>query len=84
VSPTSDIVHGAARSFGSHKDGFKAVDILYTLSSGHITITVFEKRRGISVPLLLHFQYKPSMGSACIHEIADGRHERIKQFDWKL
>jgi fatty acid synthase subunit alpha, fungi type len=84
VSPTSVIVHGAARSFGSHNDGFKAVDILYTPSSGHINITIFEERRGVSVPLLLHFEYKPSMGSAPIHEIADGRNERIKQFYWNL
>jgi fatty acid synthase subunit alpha len=40
------------------KDGFKPVDILYTPSSGHINITIFEERRGVSVPLLLHFQYQ--------------------------
>jgi fatty acid synthase subunit alpha, fungi type len=71
VSPTSVI-------------DFKVVGILYTPSSGHINITIFEERRGVSVPLLLHFEYKPSMGSAPIHEIADGRNERIKQFYWNL
>jgi fatty acid synthase subunit alpha len=84
ASPTSVIVHGATRSFSFHKDGFRAVDILYTPSSGRIDITIFEERRGVSVPLLLHFEYKPSMGSAPIHEIADGRNERIKQFYCKL
>jgi fatty acid synthase subunit beta len=66
------------------KDGFKPVDILYTPSSGHINITIFEERRGVSVPLFLYFEQKPSMGSAPIHEIADSRNERIKQFYWKL
>jgi fatty acid synthase subunit alpha, fungi type len=78
--PTSIIVHGAPRSFGFPKDGFKAVDVLYTPSSGRIDITIFEERLGVSVPPLLHFEYKPSMASAPIHDIADGRNERIKQF----
>jgi fatty acid synthase subunit alpha len=84
VSPTSLNVYGAARSHGPHKDGFKAVDILYSSSSGRIDITIFEERRNVSVPLSLHFEYKPSMGSVPIHEIAEGRNHRIKQFYWKL
>ena len=46
VSHISVIVHGAARSFGSHKNGFKAVVILYTPYFSHI----FEECRGASVP----------------------------------
>jgi hypothetical protein len=76
VSPTSVIVRGAVRSFGSHKDGFKVVVILYKPSSGHI----FGECRGVSLPPILYFKYKLSMGSAPIHEIADGCNERIKQF----
>jgi Fatty acid synthase meander beta sheet domain len=76
VSPTSVIVHGAVLSFGSHKDGFKVVVILYKPSSGHI----FEECRSVSLPPLLHFEYKPSMGSAPIHKIPDGCNERIKRF----
>jgi fatty acid synthase subunit alpha len=76
VSPISVIVHGAVRSFGSHKDGFKVVVILYKPSSGHI----FEECRGVSLPPLLHFKYKLSMGSAPIHKIADGCNERIDRF----
>jgi fatty acid synthase subunit beta len=60
--------------------GFKAMDILYTPSSGHINITIFEECRGISVPPFLYFEHKPSMGSAPIHEITDGHNECIKQF----
>jgi fatty acid synthase subunit alpha len=85
VSPTSITitVYSVARSYGPHKDGFK-VEITYTSSSGQIDVTIFEERRGVSVPLSLHFQYKPSMGSIPIHEIAMGRNDRIKQFYWKL
>jgi fatty acid synthase subunit alpha len=84
VSPTSITVYGAARSYGPHKDSFKALEITYTSSSGLIDVTISEERRGVSVPLPLHFQYKLSMGSIPIHEIAKGRNDRIKQFYWKL
>jgi fatty acid synthase subunit beta len=84
VSPSSVNVYGAARSYGAHDDRFKAVQILYSSSSGRIDITIFEERRGVSVPLSLHFEYKPSMGSTPIHEIAEGRNDRIKQFYWTL
>ena len=84
VSLTSITVYGVARSYGPHKNGFKAVEIIYTPTSGLIDVTIFEERREVSVPLLLHFQYKPSMGSIPIHEIAEDRNNRIKQFYWKL
>jgi fatty acid synthase subunit alpha len=84
VLPTSVEVYGAARSYGLHKEGFKAVEILYASSSGYIGVTIFEEHRNVSVPLSLHFEYKPLMGSAPIHEITEGRNERIKQFYWKL
>ena len=50
VSPTSVNVYGVAWSYGPHKDGFKAVDIFYSSSSGRIDITIFEERRNVSVP----------------------------------
>jgi fatty acid synthase subunit alpha, fungi type len=84
VSPTSVNVYGAARSYGPHIDRFKAVEISYTSSSSLIDITIFEERRGVSVPPSLHFEYKPSTGSTPIHEIAECRNERIKQCYWKL
>lgn len=84
VSPTSITVYGATRSYGPQNDGFKAVDIVYSPSSGLIDVTIFEERQNVSVPLSLHFQYKPSMGFMPIHEIAEGRNTRIKQFYWKL
>jgi fatty acid synthase subunit alpha len=84
VSPTSITVYGAARSYGPHKNGFKALEIIYTPVSGLIDVTIFKERREVSVPLSLHFQYMPSMGSIPIHEIAEGCNNCIKQFYWKL
>lgn len=77
-------VYGAARSYGSHISDFKSVEIVFHPSSQLIDITIFEERLNVSVPLVLHFQYRPTQGFAPIHEIADDRNTRIKQFYWKL
>lgn len=82
--PSSLTIFGAARSYGKHDAAFKAVEITFTASSSTIGVTIFEERRGSSLPLQLQFQYKPSMGYAPIHEVAIGRNTRIKQFYWKL
>lgn len=83
-SPSRVAVYGAARSYGTHQPSFKAAEIVFNLKSQLIDITIFEERLDVSVPLSLHFQYKPSQGYAPIHEIADGRNKRIKEFYWKL
>ena len=77
VSPTSLNVYGAARSHGPHKDGFKAVDILYSSSSGRIDITIFKEHCNVSVLLSLHFKYKPSMGSMPIHRRSEPLYQAI-------
>ncbi|KAF7311393.1 Fatty acid synthase subunit alpha [Mycena kentingensis (nom. inval.)] len=82
--PVSVTVYGAARSFGEHKKAFKAVEIVYSPADQNISVTMFEDRRDISVPLTLQFAYKPSQGFAPIHEIATDRNNRIKAFYWKL
>lgn len=82
--PSRVAVYGAARSYGVHQPSFKAVEIVFNSKSQLIDITIFEERLDVSVPLSLHFQYKPSQGYAPIHEIADGRNKRIKEFYWKL
>ncbi|KAF7374647.1 Fatty acid synthase subunit alpha [Mycena sanguinolenta] len=84
ISPSSVTIYGAARSYGPHKEGFKAVEITYASESKLINVTMFEDRRDVSVPLTLQFEYKPSLGFAPIHEIAAGRNTRIKDFYWKL
>jgi fatty acid synthase subunit alpha len=83
-STTSVAVYSSAHSHGDLKPAFKAVEIIYESASKMINVMVYEHRRDISVPLYLQFEFKPSMGSAPIHEIAEGRNLRIKQFYWKL
>ncbi|KAF8896473.1 fatty acid synthetase alpha subunit [Infundibulicybe gibba] len=82
--PSSVTVYGAARSYGTHKSNFKALEIKFDSTSKRIDITIFEDRRDVSVPLFLFFQYKPSTGFAPIHEVATDRNTRIKDFYWKL
>lgn len=84
ASPSSIVIYGAARSFGVHDPSFKAVEIQYNEDTKLIELTMFEERRNVSVPLSLQFRYLPSMGFAPIHEIANGRTTRIKEFYWKL
>jgi fatty acid synthase subunit beta len=81
---SSVTLYGAARSYGEHKPDFKALEITFKASTKLTDITIFEDRCDVSVPLSLQFQYRPSLGFAPIHEIAEGRNTRIKQFYWKL
>ncbi|EKM78079.1 hypothetical protein AGABI1DRAFT_61049 [Agaricus bisporus var. burnettii JB137-S8] len=82
--PVSITAYGAARSYGAHIPGFKAVEIKFNQSTQLIDITMFEERRDVAVPLKLQFHYQPEQGYMPIHEIVDGRNQRIKDFYWKL
>ncbi|OJT02257.1 Fatty acid synthase subunit alpha [Trametes pubescens] len=82
--PTKISVFGSARSYGEHDPSFKAIEATFDAATSTIDVTIFEERRGTSVPLDLHFVYKPAMGYAPIHEVADDRNTRIKAFYWKL
>jgi len=82
--PKSIVAYGGARSYGLHDSEFKATEIVYNSSTNLIDVTIFEECHQVSVPLTLQFEYKPSMGSAPIHEIVAGRNNRIKAFYWKL
>jgi fatty acid synthase subunit alpha, fungi type len=82
--PVSVVLYGAARSYGIHKPEFKAVEIVYSPSTKNIDVTMFEDRREVSVPLSLKFLYRPEQPFAPIHEIAEGRNQRIKDFYWRL
>ena len=83
-TPIGIEVFGALRSHGTQKESFKAVEIKHTPGTKAIDITIFEERRGIAVPLHMKFNYLPSLGSTPIHEVADGRNVRIKDFYWRL
>lgn len=82
--PTSVVVYGRARSHGVHKENFKAVSVSFDSAKSVISVTLYEDRRDVSVPLNLLFNYRPEMGYAPIHEIVEGRNKRIKEFYWKL
>ena len=83
-SQPSLAVYGAARSYGQHIPGFKALEIMFSPKTSLIDVTIFEERRGSSIPLALQFQYHPKQGFAPIHEVSADRNDRIKQFYWKL
>lgn len=82
--PVSVVIKGSARSFSPHQADFEAVRVSYDASSKKITVIISEERTGSSIPLELVFLYRPDMGYAPIHEVAEGRNTRIKQFYWKL
>ena len=77
-------VYGAARSYGEHLPDFKALEIIFNPNTSVINVTILEERRGSNIPLALRFRYHPKQGFAPIHEISEGRNDRIKQFYWKL
>lgn len=77
-------LYGAGRSFGAHPDDFEAVEAQFDSSNGQISLTLYEERGGVSVPLSLQFHYRPDQGFAPIHEVAEGRNARIKDFYWRL
>ena len=83
-SPASVVLYGSARSYGKHKEAFKAVDVSFDAAKSLINVTLYEDRREVSVPLRLFFTYRPEMGYAPIHEVVEGRNKRIKEFYWKL
>ena len=49
-----------------------------------IFMTMYEKRADNYIPLNLEYEYKPEFGYAPIHEVMDGRNDRIKEFYFKL
>lgn len=83
-TPISIALYGAARSHSQHKPSFKAVEVKYDQTTQVIDVTLFEDRRDVAVPLHFKFLYKPTMGYAPIHEVAEGRNRRIKDFYWRL
>lgn len=83
-APASLTIYGAARSYGVHQLDFKAVEIVYDAAKKNISMSINEECRGVSVPLEFQFIYKPEMGFAPIHEVAEGRNTRIREFYWKL
>ena len=82
--PVGASFYGAIRSANASDPSFKAVDISFDDASNKITLVLSEERRGESVPLKFMYDYKPATGYAPIHEVMEGRNQRIKDFYWKL
>ncbi|KAL2913765.1 fatty acid synthase alpha subunit Lsd1 [Polyrhizophydium stewartii] len=48
--------------------------------TGVISVTLFEQRPHASIPLEFRFTYVPTQGRNPIHEIMEGRNDRVKKF----
>ncbi|KAF8525925.1 hypothetical protein BU17DRAFT_74311 [Hysterangium stoloniferum] len=83
-APSSVTVYGGARSFGVHKPGFKALEVVFDPVLQLISLTIFEDRRDVAVALPFEYKYSPEQGFAPIHELSADRNNRIKSFYWKL
>ncbi|KAI8973281.1 fatty acid synthase [Mycotypha africana] len=55
-----------------------------SISGQNIDLILYEKRAEHFIPLRLQFVYKPEVGYAPIHEVMEGRNDRIKEFYYKL
>jgi fatty acid synthase subunit alpha, fungi type len=77
-------LYSAAPSYRKHKPAFKVAEICYQPTSKLINVIIYEDRHDVSAPLHLQFAYKPFMGLAMIHKIAEGHNLWIKEFYWKI
>ncbi|KAL9936953.1 hypothetical protein V8E36_004188 [Tilletia maclaganii] len=80
LEPPSLQLRGAARSYGRHNPTFVAVHMSKEPTSKLIKVIINEELRGEAVPLVLEYEYRPDQPFAPIHEILDGRNERIRGF----
>ncbi|KAG1113283.1 hypothetical protein G6F42_014507 [Rhizopus arrhizus] len=61
-----------------------ATSVQLEAKGSKIFMTLYEKRADNYIPLNLEFEYKPEFGYAPIHEVMQGRNDRIKEFYFKL
>ncbi|KAK0531483.1 fatty acid synthase alpha subunit Lsd1 [Tilletia horrida] len=80
MEPVSVRLQGASRSYGAHDANFVAVELRKEPGSKTISVTMSEERRGESIPLALEFVYRPDQPFAPIHEVMEGRNDRIQSF----
>ncbi|KAM3582650.1 fatty acid synthase alpha subunit Lsd1 [Umbelopsis sp. WA50703] len=67
---------------GQTDDLVSSVEI--SAESDNIKVVIFEKRGDDLIPFPMLFKYKPETGYAPIHEVMEGRNDRIKEFYYKL
>ncbi|KAJ3531879.1 hypothetical protein NM688_g7509 [Phlebia brevispora] len=70
-----------ARSHGEPEGQFKAVEAKLDPSSHFVNVTLFEDRHDVTVPRSLT---QHALSCMPIHDIAQDRNRRIKEFYWKL
>ncbi|KAJ3414301.1 3-oxoacyl-[acyl-carrier-protein] synthase [Chytridiales sp. JEL 0842] len=54
--------------------------LIVSMEGETVTVTINEKKDGEFVPLVFYFKYRPWQGYAMIHEVMEGRNQRIKDF----
>ncbi|KAI8855120.1 acyl transferase domain-containing protein [Chytridium lagenaria] len=54
--------------------------VVITIEGDVISVTIFERRETQSIPLKFYFKYRPFQGYNPIHEVVEGRNQRIKNF----
>ncbi|KAJ3096841.1 3-oxoacyl-[acyl-carrier-protein] synthase [Phlyctochytrium planicorne] len=54
--------------------------VVISMEGDVITVTIFERRDAKSIPLKFFFKYRPFQGYNPIHEVVEGRNQRIKDF----
>ncbi|KAJ3326414.1 3-oxoacyl-[acyl-carrier-protein] synthase [Blyttiomyces sp. JEL0837] len=75
-NPVAHILRG--RATGSVPSRHAAV--VLSIKGDMITVTISEKTDTVHVPLNFYFKYKPYQGYSPIHEVLEGRNQRIKDF----
>ncbi|KAJ1560650.1 3-oxoacyl-[acyl-carrier-protein] synthase, partial [Cladochytrium tenue] len=58
----------------------KNAAVLLSIEGDTVTVSVKEKKGQSYVPLNFYFKYRPFQGYAPIHEVMEGRNQRIKDF----
>ncbi|KAJ3195403.1 3-oxoacyl-[acyl-carrier-protein] synthase [Irineochytrium annulatum] len=54
--------------------------VVITTEGDTISVTIYERRGAKNIPLKFFFKYRPFQGYAPIHEVTEGRNQRIKDF----
>ncbi|KAK9765807.1 fatty acid synthase alpha subunit Lsd1 [Basidiobolus ranarum] len=71
-------------SQSAHLESASSVSIEAKINDNVIDVILYEQKDGVAVPFLSKYIYNPAQGYATIHEVMEGRNDRIKQFYWAL
>ncbi|KAJ1970693.1 fatty acid synthase alpha subunit Lsd1, partial [Dimargaris xerosporica] len=68
----------------AHTSPFVAIQAVMDPTTSTVEFTLNERQGTQAVPLNLYFRYTPEHGYAPVHEVMEGRNERIKAFYYHL